>query len=108
MVGRLGQNCSRAAGVFGHQHSATISSAKYKSLDGRTIESRFSHAERVYMTSCKGGGMFVGKWSVSVRNTTPCPVCRVPQPVRPYGGRYKIADHREPERDKYTPLAAES
>jgi hypothetical protein len=50
------------------------------------------------MTSeCKGGGMFVGRWSVTVRNTTSCPVCRLPQPVRPYGGRYKIVDHREPE-----------
>jgi len=48
------------------------------------------------MTSgCKGGGKFVGKWSVTVRNTTSCPVCRSPQPVRPYGGRYKIADHQE-------------
>jgi hypothetical protein len=52
----------------------------------------------LYMTSeCKGGGKFVGKWEVSARNTTLCPVCRSPQPVRPYGGRYKIADHREPE-----------
>ena len=50
------------------------------------------------MTSeCKGGGMFVGKWSVTARNTTSCPVCRLPQPIRPYGGRYKIADHRKPE-----------
>src|SRR5712692_3234349 len=32
------------------------------------------------MTSeCKGGGKFVGKWHVSVRNTASCPVCRSPQ-----------------------------
>jgi hypothetical protein len=70
----------------------------------------FSTLKEVYiMTSeCKGGGMFVGKWSVSVRNTTSCPVCRVPQPVRPYGGRYKIADHREPEGDRCAPPAGES
>ena len=31
------------------------------------------------MTSaCKGGGKFVGKWSVSVRNTTPCPELIIP------------------------------
>ena len=60
------------------------------------------------MTSaCKGGGKFLGKWSVSVRNTTPCPVCRSSQPVKPYGGRYKIADHREPEPDAGTPLAGQ-
>jgi hypothetical protein len=61
--------------------------------------------ERMYiMTSeCKGGGMFVGKWSVTVRNTTSCPVCRLAQPVRPYGGRYKIADHRGPKTDKGAP-----
>ena len=53
------------------------------------------------MTSeCKGGGKFVGKWSVSVRNTTSCPVCRLPQPVTPYGGRYTIADHLQPESGK--------
>jgi len=60
------------------------------------------------MTSaCKGGGKFVGKWSVSVRNTTPCPVCRSSQPVRPYGGRYKIADHREHEPEAGTAQAGQ-
>ena len=55
------------------------------------------------MTSqCKGGGKFVGKWSVSVRNTTLCPVCRSAQPVWPYGGRYRIADHREEEVKRVT------
>jgi len=51
--------------------------------------------------------MFVGKWSVSVRNTTSCPVCSVPQPVKPYGGRYKIADHQKPENEKCTPATDE-
>ena len=68
-----------------------------------------SKAGEVQMTSeCKGGGKFVGKWSVRVRNTTPCPVCRSPQTVRPYGDRYKIADHREPERDARAPRADQS
>jgi hypothetical protein len=58
--------------------------------------------------ACKGAGKFVGKWNVSVRNTTPCPICRSAQPVSPYGGRYKIADHREPEPDAGTSLAVES
>jgi hypothetical protein len=64
-----------------------------------------SQAEDItYMTSeCKGGGKFVGRWHVSVRNTASCPVCRSPQPVKPYGGRYKIADHREPEGDNGAP-----
>jgi hypothetical protein len=64
-----------------------------------------SLSERTYtMTSeCKGGGKFVGKWSVSARNTTPCPVCSLPQPVSPYGGRYKIADHREPDNSNGVP-----
>src|SRR5579864_1507777 len=56
-------------------------------------------------SECKGGGKFVGKWSVSARNTTPCPVCRLPHPVRPYGGRYKIADHHPPKGAKAAPPA---
>ena|SRR5437660_1509023 len=62
-----------------------------------------SKAGEVQMTSeCKGGGKFVGKWSVSVRNTTSCPVCRLAQTVRPYGGRYRIADHQEEKDDRVT------
>jgi hypothetical protein len=50
------------------------------------------------MTSeCKGAGKFVGKWSVSVRNTTPCPVCSLPQPVSPWGGRYNSGPLRAGE-----------
>jgi hypothetical protein len=37
----------------------------------------------------------IGRFWVTLE--APCPVCRLPQPVRPYGGRYKIVDHREPE-----------
>src|ERR1700675_2509064 len=78
---------------------------------GTVVRFLFSQAERspyIMTSECKGGGKFVGKWSVSVRNTTSCPVCRAPQSVKPYGGRYKIADHRQPEGDKQAQPARES
>ena len=82
--------------AFLHQHALSCAAAQCRFL--RFFP--FAWFGYFHMTSqCKGGGKFVGKWNVSVRNTTPCPVCRSAQPVRPYGDRYRIAEHQE-EKDK--------